>query len=229
MSVSPRRRMHRSPSPPASWCSSRSSLASGSRGLMAADMVARRRSRVVGRIRTSSEAEMAEVDQDEHATTDQNGVRVRRAIAEDLSAVLALRLALLREYDDHPIYGRLRRDAENRARPLFEQQIHAVDQAIFLASRGDETVGIVRCADVRGSPLLLPDRYCYVTSVYVRPGHRRHGVLSALMTVAEGWALDRGLNEMRLHNSTMNPLAQSTWDQLGFAVNEEVRLKHIRR
>src|SRR5438309_923012 len=108
-------------------------------------------------------------------------VRVWQATVDDLAAVVALRLALLREYADHPVYGQLRPDVEARARPLFEQQIKAADQAIFLAERGDEIAGIVRCADVKGSPLLLPDRYCYVTSVFVRPEHRRHGVLSVLM------------------------------------------------
>jgi hypothetical protein len=34
---------------------------------------------------------------------------------------------------------------------------------------------------------------------------------------------------MRLHNSTLNEMARSTWDQLGFEVNEEVRLKQIKR
>lgn len=161
-------------------------------------------------------------------TTGHGAVRVRRAISEDLAAVLALRLSLLREYDDHPVYGRLRPDVEGRARPLFEQQIVAVDQAIFLAEQSGEAIGIVRCADVRGSPLLVPERYCYVTSVYVKPTHRRRGVLSALMECVEDWARQRGLREMRLHNSTLNPLARSTWDQLGFEVNEEVRLKQIR-
>ena len=156
-------------------------------------------------------------------------VQVRRATMGDLSTVLALRLALLREYDDHPVYGRLRNDVEVRARPLFEQQILAADQAIFLADVDGVTVGIVRCADTRGSPLLVPDRYCYVTSVYVQPDHRRRGVLSALIGRVEDWAHGRGLTEMRLHNSTRNEMARSAWDQLGFEVNEEVRLKQIRR
>jgi GNAT superfamily N-acetyltransferase len=87
--------------------------------------------------------------------------------------------------------------------------------------------GIVRCVDSKGSPLLLPDRYCYVTSVYVRPEHRRQGVLSALMSEIERWARQRGLTEMRLHNSTSRAATRSAWDKLGFAINEEVRLKHI--
>jgi len=161
------------------------------------------------------------------AVLDSDATRVRRATVNDLAAVVSLRLALLREYAGHPVYGRLRPDIEARARPLFEQQIKAVDQAIFLAEREDEVIGIVRCADVKGSPLLLPERYCYITSVFVRPSHRRHGVLSVLMDHAESWARTRGLTEMRLHNSTLHEMARGAWDQLGFEINEEVRLKHI--
>ncbi|HET9425952.1 MAG TPA: GNAT family N-acetyltransferase [Gemmatimonadaceae bacterium] len=161
--------------------------------------------------------------------TVRGAIEIRRATVEDLATVVELRLALLREYADHPIYGRLRRDAEDRAKPVFERQIQSPDQAIFLAAHAGAMAGIARCADVRGSPLLIPDRYCYITSVYVRPEHRRHGVLTALMDEVEAWARERGLTEMRLHNSTMNASARSAWDKLGFDVNEEVRLRPIRR
>src|SRR4051794_19503338 len=160
---------------------------------------------------------------------DFNAPHVRRATVADLAVVIELRLALLREYSDHPVYGRLRDDVDARARPVFEQQIKATDQAIFLAEREGEIAGIARSADVKGSPLLVPERYCYVTSVYVRPAHRHHGVLSALMDEVEVWARSRGLTEMRLHNSSMNDTARAAWDQLGFAVNEEVRLKRVGR
>ena len=156
-------------------------------------------------------------------------IEVRRATLSDLDTVIELRLSLLREYGDHPIYGRLHPDAEARARPVFQQQILGSEQAIFLAGRDGGIAGIVRCVDSRGSPLLIPERYCYVTSVYVKPEHRRHGVLVALMQAVESWARDRGLTEMRLHNSTLNAATRAAWDQLGFEVNEEVRLKHIGR
>ena len=156
-------------------------------------------------------------------------IEVRRATISDLDTVIELRIALLREYDDHPIYGRLHPEAEVRARPVFTQQIQAPDQAIFLAAHDGAIAGIARCVDSRGSPLLMPDRYCYVTSVYVKPEHRRHGVLSELMWHVEDWSRHRGLPEMRLHNSTLNAATQSAWDKLGFVVNEEVRLKKIGR
>jgi GNAT superfamily N-acetyltransferase len=171
---------------------------------------------------------MTETLHDPATMVDGGGPRVHRATLDDLDAVVELRVALLREYRDHPIYGQLRPDAEARARPAFEQQIRAPDQVIFLAEIDGRAIGIVRCADVKSSPLLFPDRYCYVTSVYVRPAYRRQGVLSLLMEHAEAWARDRGLTEMRLHNSTAHPMARGAWDQLGFEVNEEVRLKRLR-
>ena len=156
-------------------------------------------------------------------------IEVRRAVVADLDTVIELRIALLREYADHPIYGRLRPDADVRARPVFLQQLQSSDQAIFLAARDGRVAGIARCVDSRGSPLLTPDRYCYVTSVYVKPEHRRQGVLSALMRQVETWCRERGLTEMRLHNSTLNEATRAAWDQLGFAINEEVRLRQIGR
>ena len=156
-------------------------------------------------------------------------IEVRRAVVADLDTVIELRIALLREYADHPIYGRLRSDADVRARPVFLQQLQSSDQAIFLAARDGRVAGIARCVDSRGSPLLTPDRYCYVTSVYVKPEHRRQGVLSALMRQVETWCRERGLTEMRLHNSTLNAATRAAWDQLGFAINEEVRLRQIGR
>ena len=154
-------------------------------------------------------------------------IEVRRAAIADLDTVVALRLSLLREYADHPIYGRLHPEAETRARPVFLQQLQSPDQAIFLAAYDGHIAGIARCVDSKGSPLLLPDRYCYVTSAYVKPEHRRYGVLSALMREIEGWSKQRGLTEMRLHNSTQNAATRSAWARLGFEINEEVRLKRI--
>jgi len=82
---------------------------------------------------------------------------------------------------------------------------------------------MMRCVDTIGSPLLRPERYCYVSSVYVRPAERRRGVLRALVAAAERWCADRGLDEMRLHNSTSPPTAATVWSAFGFEVVEQVR------
>jgi ribosomal protein S18 acetylase RimI-like enzyme len=151
-------------------------------------------------------------------------VKVRRATPADLDTVIALRVALLREYHDHPVYGRLRDDAEARARPAFAAQLASTAEVIFLALEGGAAIGLLRCVDVPGAPMLLPDRYCYVSSVYVKPQFRRRGALRALLVQAEAWCRERGLTEMRLHNVDTSDSAVGAWDALGFEIVEQVRV-----
>jgi GNAT superfamily N-acetyltransferase len=153
--------------------------------------------------------------------------RVRAATPRDLDAVVALRLALLREHPDHPIYGRLRTEVDRRARDLFSAQLRARTETILLAEHAGEVVGILRCVESMGSPLLDPARYAYVSSVYVRPEARRRGVLRALVNEAERWSRARGLEQMRLHNVAGSVAAERAWEALGFAVVEQVRLRSI--
>lgn len=153
--------------------------------------------------------------------------RVRPATPRDLDAVVALRLALLREHPDHPIYGRLRPEADRRARELFAAQLRSRVEMILLAEVTGEVVGIIRCVESIGSPLLEPARYAYVSSAYVRPDARRRGVLRALMAEVERWCRARGLEQMRLHNVAGSEAAEGAWDALGFAIIEQVRLRAV--
>ena len=155
-----------------------------------------------------------------------HGISVRPARLDDLAVIVELRLALLREYRDHPLYRLLRPDATERAFELYRAQITSPFETILLAERRvprRDIVGILRCVDTPSSPLMLPERYCYVSSAYVRPGERRQGVLSALLAAAEEWCGARGLSEMRLHNSSSSDVAASAWQALGFDVVEQVR------
>ena len=162
-------------------------------------------------------------------------IEVRRAMLKDIDAVIQLRLALLREYPDHPIYGRLQPDVTARARTLFGAQLRSPTESIFLASfapvRADgvaaESVGILRCTESTSSPLLEPLRYAYVSSAYVRPDKRRHGVLKALLAAADEWSRARGLDEMRLHNVSDSDSAGMAWSALGFEIVEHVRFRRV--
>ena len=152
---------------------------------------------------------------------------VRPAQLDDLESVVELRIALLREYGDHPVYGQLRRDATDRAFELYAAQLRSPHEKIFLAERSSRVVGILRCVDSPGSPLLHPDHYCYVSSVYVRPEERRHGVLRALLAAADAWCAERGIDEMRLHNSPTSEAAERAWSTLGFQIVEHVRRRPL--
>lgn len=156
------------------------------------------------------------------------GLTVRAATMADLAVVIELRLALLREHSENPIYRRLRPDAPARASRLFAAQLRCSSEVIFLAESDGVAVGVLRCVASAGLPLLFPARHGYISSVYVVPSARRHGVLRALFTSAIAWCRDRGLREARLHNAAENETANAVWDALGFRVVEHLRVCHLR-
>ncbi len=153
---------------------------------------------------------------------------MRPATEHDLPVVLELRLALLREHRANPIYRQLRADAPARARQLFAAQLRSPNEVILLAEVGGEVVGILRCVQSSGLPLLLPAQYGYISSVYVVPSARRHGVLHALLAEAVAWCKARGLTEMRLHNAAESEVANAAWEALGFKIVEHLRVCPLR-
>ncbi len=154
-------------------------------------------------------------------------ITIRTATPADLADVVALRLALLREYRDNRIYGRLRPDVQERAERLFARQLASPHEVIFLAHQDNKAVGILRCLHSTASPLLFPPEYGYVSSVYVMPALRRGGVLRQLFDEAVRWCRQRGITEMRLHNAASNAIANAAWDALGFEVVEVLRVKAL--
>jgi ribosomal protein S18 acetylase RimI-like enzyme len=155
-------------------------------------------------------------------------VQVRPATPADLAFVVELRMALLREHGTNPIYARLRPDAPERARRIFAAQLASPNERIFLAESDGQVIGIIRCVESSGSPLLDPPRYAYISSAYVRPEARRRGALRALVAAARNWCAERGLDEARLHSVADDEGSNRAWDALGFDVVEHMRRSVIR-
>jgi GNAT superfamily N-acetyltransferase len=154
-------------------------------------------------------------------------VTVRAAGPGDVETIVGMRLALLASYDGHTLYGRLRPDAAERARRQEMARVGTPREVVLLAHAGTTCIGMLRCADVSGSPLLDPARYGYVSSAFVLPAHRRRGVLRALLAAAEDWCGERGITEMRLHHVPESESASRTWEALGFEVREVMRTRTL--
>jgi len=152
---------------------------------------------------------------------------IRRATPADLDTVVALRLALLREECRNTASGRMRTGVTRRANQLYRAQLESPGELTLLAEHDGVTLGILRCAESSVHPLLEPDRYAYVSSVYVVPPARRSGVVRALLSHANHWCRDRGLVEMRLHNAADSATANAAWDALGFAIVEHLRVRRV--
>ncbi|MCC6930913.1 MAG: GNAT family N-acetyltransferase [Gemmatimonadaceae bacterium] len=150
-------------------------------------------------------------------------VVIRAATPADLDAVVSLRLALLREEARNPLFARARRDLPSRVADLTALQLSATGEVTLLALHGADAIGILRATSSRGTRLVHPLRYGFLTSAYVRPAHRRAGVLRRLLEGAEAWCRDQGLTEVRLHCALENVEGNQAWDALGYAPAEVVR------
>lgn len=152
---------------------------------------------------------------------------IRAAGAGDLDQIVALRLQLLREEARSPLYAHPRRDVAEQARILTEAHLASTTEVTFLALDGDEAVGLLRCTVSRAGRLVHPTRYGFLTSAFVRPSHRRRGVLRSLVERAESWCDVRGLREIRLHCTVENAEGNATWESLGYTLAEIVRHRTI--
>jgi GNAT superfamily N-acetyltransferase len=152
---------------------------------------------------------------------------VRRAGADDVAAIVDMRLALLREELRAPLHRHAHPDAARRARRLTERQLAGAREVVFVAEIGGAPVGMLRCAMVRASPMVRPSRYALLTTAYVRPAHRRRGVLRVLVRAALRWCRAAGLAEMRLHCALTNHGGASAWRALGFEPAEVLHRRVI--
>jgi GNAT superfamily N-acetyltransferase len=158
-----------------------------------------------------------------------NTLWIRPASLADLDTIVRFRLALLAEQSRHPIYGRLRDDAEARARRSTPLHLASGREITYIALHGRSPVGMLRCMEARGSALLFPARYAYIASTYVVRPHRRRGVLRRLVDAAAVWARARGLGEFRLHTTPDNAAASAAMEKLGFSSVEVMRRRDVGR
>lgn len=152
---------------------------------------------------------------------------MRPASLHDIETIVQFRIALLKEHAQNPIYGRLRGDAADRARRTTPMYLSSGREITWIAMDGKTPVGMLRCIEGRGSPLLRPARFGYIASVFVVASHRRRGILHQLVDAATVWCRNRGITEMRLHSTPENAAANVAWERLGFGTVEYLRRREV--
>lgn len=63
------------------------------------------------------------------------------------------------------------------------------------------------------------DRHAYILLLYVDPHHRRRGIATALLAVAENWAKTRGDRRIGLQVFTDNQAARQLYERQGYATH----------
>ena len=156
-----------------------------------------------------------------------NRIVVRRATLKDLSQVVALRLALLREETNNPFFATPHPNAEQRALALTRDELGTPGDLFLVAMHDENIVGMLRCRMVHRTPLVAESKQAVVTTVYVTPEQRRTGVLRCLLDAADRWCRRNGLSEMRLQCALSNDVGRKAWESLGFEPAELLYLRTI--
>ena len=96
----------------------------------------------------------------------------------------------------------------------------AGDGTVLVAADADAIAGVI---SVRPSRHFTGERDGYIGELVVAGHAARRGIGRALITAAEAWARDHGLENLTLHTGIFNTEARAFYASLGFA-EEEVRL-----
>jgi ribosomal protein S18 acetylase RimI-like enzyme len=71
------------------------------------------------------------------------------------------------------------------------------------------------------------DRHAYIFLLYVQPEHRRQGLGSALMRLAETWAIERGDRQIGLQVFANNQPALTLYTKLGYQTQSLLLIKPL--
>jgi GNAT superfamily N-acetyltransferase len=146
-------------------------------------------------------------------------VRVRRAGAADLDAVVGLRLEEVR------FGARLsglpaRPGTAELMRERYATVLSAEEPWVWLADADGETVGLVSVTvgpqAAWTAPLVTATPVAYVDCAAVSPGHRGGGVAAALIHHVHHALDDAGIAATLLHYSALNPLSAPFWHRSGY-------------
>jgi GNAT superfamily N-acetyltransferase len=141
-------------------------------------------------------------------------VRVRRARAGDLPAVLGLIEELDRLQRDWRLFTP-RPGVADDVRRTYRTALTRSDVLLALAEDGGDAVGMA-FAEPRMPSRFSDERSLEVSGVIVREGRRGEGIGRLLMQEAVRFALEQDLNWVTLHTFGPNRSATEFWEALGF-------------
>jgi GNAT superfamily N-acetyltransferase len=142
----------------------------------------------------------------------------RRAGPDDADAVHGVIADWVRFHAGSPIFMPLLSDAIDAERSEIADSLADPAVAYWLAEEAGEAVGVIGLHPAEG---FVDDGRRSERSVYLFVGHMRasargHGIATALLEPALGWAREAGYAACTVDWFTTNPLASGFWPRRGF-------------
>jgi ribosomal protein S18 acetylase RimI-like enzyme len=156
-------------------------------------------------------------------------ITIRPAAADDYAGVAAV-------FDEiHELHRRalpyiFRAPAGHALERAEFEAVLAEPEAIWLVA---ELAGAIagfaklRVLHAPDRPVIVPRHFVEVDALAVRADQRRAGTGRALMAAAEGWARERGIDEIQLNVWEFNAGASAFYRELGYATERRTMRKKI--
>jgi predicted N-acetyltransferase YhbS len=155
------------------------------------------------------------------AETAPEGFNVRRAVPDDVEAMVRLEM-LLPEYQNRsPVFGLTREPPDEEALLAeYREALSAPDEAILLAEHNGKPVGLLTMAPVERSgmhnSLARPEHACILGFAATVPEVRGSGAGLALTNAGLNWAREQGYEAVVVDWRETNLLSSRFWPARGF-------------
>jgi GNAT superfamily N-acetyltransferase len=153
------------------------------------------------------------------ATAPSPGLRIRRAGPDDVAAVTALTVEVVR-FDQHFGSVLLRPHAERAHRHEAEQTLAMPDPWTWLAERDGHPVGLLVAQPPEQAGWIAPScgqrPVAYLPTMSVRPEERGTGVGTALVAELHRELDAAGVAVTLLHHALLNPVSTPFWSRMGY-------------
>ncbi len=154
---------------------------------------------------------------------------LRPATNADVDELVAMWAQYMRVHGLNPAYRRLRSDALETKRRIFEKRIAEATATVFVLEGVDGGLaGMIVCFVEENEQYLEPGRYVRIQTPFVRREARRRGYLMRLLQATFEWADEWEIDEVRLFTGADNLMANAVADDLGFEAVEVVRRRPLR-
>ena len=148
-----------------------------------------------------------------------DGVRIRRAGAADIDAVVRLGMDVIR-YDANFSNGGERPGTMGALRHEADEMLAGPEPWIWLAERDGQAIGLLAAQrpELAGwiAPLVRQAPVAYIMLTFVAPGARASGIGAELVARLHADISAAGVPVTLLHYEQVNPLSAPFWSQQGY-------------
>lgn len=142
--------------------------------------------------------------------------RIRRADYADLEDVLRLWARMMREHEKADARIRLAAGALAAYRSYAGYHLTNGHSRVLVAEAGGEVIAFCLMTITRNLPMFLPDRYGYLSDLYVDPAYRRRGIGRRIVAELIDWLAEYRISSVQLQYYSFNETGEAFWRSLGF-------------